>query len=389
MPPRRTSSTARASRRPRPPSAWTVIGLLFLLFAGYLLQQGCVPLDLDEVEAPGTDEQPAALFDGIEVFFTTPSLVYPDDPDNRTPPPHEVALIEDIDAAETSIDVAVFEYNLTSIAEALVRAADRGVAVRLALDRENLEKPEMAEWAGIVEDAGIPISWQEKDGFLHSKFVIIDNALVWMGSWNMTNNDTYRNNNNLLRLTLPEIVENYSAEFEQMFEGFFGNDKESLAPNPFIETDTFLIENYFSPQDRPAPRLVEWLESAESSIHFLAFSFTSDEIAQAMLDRHAEGVTVQGVFEKRNAGGTGSEFDPLQDGGIDVLEDGNCYTMHHKVIIIDEHTVITGSYNFTGRAEETNDENLLIIDDPALAAQFMEEFERVYEQAAYPTQCGR
>ena len=60
-----------------------------------------------------------------------------------------------------------------------------------------------------------------------------------------------------------------------------------------------------------------------------------------------------------------------------------------EVIIIDERTVITGSYNFTARAEETNDENLLIVDDPTLAGQFMEEFERVYDQARHPTQCGR
>jgi phosphatidylserine/phosphatidylglycerophosphate/cardiolipin synthase-like enzyme len=61
--------------------------------------------------------------------------------------------------------------------------------------------------------------------------------------------------------------------------------------------------------------------------------------------------------------------------------------MHHKVIIIDDATVITGSYNFTRRAAHTNDENLLIIDSPALAAQFAAEFERVYRQARNPPRC--
>jgi phosphatidylserine/phosphatidylglycerophosphate/cardiolipin synthase-like enzyme len=49
------------------------------------------------------------------------------------------------------------------------------------------------------------------------------------------------------------------------------------------------------------------------------------------------------------------------------LEDGNCYILHHKVIIIDKRTVITGSYNFTSGAEKDNDENLVIVNDPALA----------------------
>ena len=55
--------------------------------------------------------------------------------------------------------------------------------------------------------------------------------------------------------------------------------------------------------------------------------------------------------------------------------------MHHKVIIIDDSTVILGSYNFTASADERNDENLLIIHDPEVAALFVEEFGRVYEQA--------
>jgi phosphatidylserine/phosphatidylglycerophosphate/cardiolipin synthase-like enzyme len=138
-----------------------------------------------------------------------------------------------------------------------------------------------------------------------------------------------------------------------------------------------------------AAYIIERLNSAQSSIQFMAFSFTSDEIAQAMLDRQQAGVNVQGVFENRSANGIGSEFDRLADGGADVWTDGNCYTMHHKVIILDDSTVITGSYNFTQRAEDTNDENLLIIDNPTIAAQYVAEFERVSTQARNPTRCGR
>jgi len=405
---RKSSKSRRSSRRRGPPAIRSVIAVLLLLLVGYLIQEGYIEVDLEQLGevadledlgelievAPVASEplDPLVYEDGagsIQAFFTTPWLVYPDEPERRTPPPHETALIADIDAAQQQVDVAVFEYNLPGIADALIRAVERGVIVRLALDRENLEKPEMAEWAGQVEAAGIPIAWQDSTAFLHSKFVIIDNTLVWMGSWNMTVNGTYRNNNNLLRITIQPVVANYATEFEQMFAETFGNDKESLSPYPLKEVGAVTIENYFSPQDRPAPRLVEWLAGAQSSIHFMAFAFTSDEVAQAMVDRHAAGVTVQGVFETRNAGGIGSEFDTLQRQGVAVLDDGNCYTMHHKVIIIDERTVITGSYNFTARAEETNDENLLIVDDPTLAGQFMEEFERVYDQAQHPTQCGR
>lgn len=369
---------------PRLLSVWSLLVALGLLLLCSLLQRSTIePHQLVTDSLAGQPRQSTTL----RVFFTTPTLVYPDLPDWRTPPPHEQALIADIDAAQVSIDLATFEYNLMSIGDALLRAWLRGVAVRLALDREVLEKPEQALWAGRMEAAGIPIAWEETTAFLHSKFFVIDNRIVWTGSWNVTQNGTYRNNNNILRIVMPGIVENYAAEFSQMFDGSFGRQKDTLSSFPIIERGSRHIENYFSPQDGVAQHILTRLEHAQQSIRFLAFSYTSAAVAQAMLDRQAAGVVVQGVFESRNARGTGSQFGPLKQAGVDVLEDGNCYTMHHKVIIIDERTVITGSYNFTNRAEDTNDENLLIIDDADVARQFIQEFERVYRHAMYPTRC--
>lgn len=392
---RNTSSRRRTQQRRV--SVWAFVAALLFLLGAYLLQSDIparlgIDLPFDLSSDPAATSPATTLtrpLDGeVEVFFTTPYLVYPDEPGQRTPPPHEQALLADLDAAQTSIAASLFEYNLESIAEALVRAQERGVTVRLALDRENLEDPDDAFWAGLVEEAGIPISWQDTTAFQHSKFFIIDNKLVWTGSWNATVNGTYRNNNNLLRINLPTLAENYATEFEQMFGGSFGNQKISSTPHPLIRADDMRIENYFSPRDGVAPHVVERVAQAESSIRFLTFSFTSDEIGEAMLARHEDGVQVQGVFENRNATGIGAEFERLEASGADVWKDGNCYTMHHKVIIIDDSTVITGSYNFTQRAEDTNDENLLIIDSPEIAQQYLTEFERVYSQAQQPTRCG-
>ena len=74
----------------------------------------------------------------------------------------------------------------------------------------------------------------------------------------------------------------------------------------------------------------------------------------------------------------------LQSAGIAVLKDGNKYVMHHKVIIIDGEWTITGSYNFTGSAATQNDENILIIRDPATAKKFEEEYQRVKKMAEVP-----
>ena len=148
------------------------------------------------------------------------------------------------------------------------------------------------------------------------------------------------------------------------------------------------VEVYFSPQDGVAKHVVQRLQNATSNIRFMTFSYTADDIANAMIAKAKAGLVVQGVFERQNANGTGSEYGKLKSGGVDVLQDGNCYIMHHKVIIIDDRTVITGSYNFTGSAERDNDENLVIVDDLALARAYLNEFEQVYAQAQAPTRCG-
>ncbi len=379
-----------SSSRPYRPNRTQTILLLLILALGYLINAGIIDLRRFGLDPAlfGIETQPKPDVSGdIAVYFTTPSLVYPDVPRNRVTPPFLLDMLTDIANARQSIDLATFEYTLQPVAEALVAAHQRGVQVRLALDRESLEDPVDAKFAGIIEEGGIPISWEETTAFLHSKFIIIDNRIVWTGSWNVTINDTYRNNNNLLRITIPAIVENYRVEFAEMAAGRFGNSKQATTPHTRITTGQATIENYFTPRERPAARIVEVITNARRSVVFMAFSFTSDEIAGAMVNRQQAGIPVRGVFERRNAEGIGSEFGPLREAGVEVLADGNCYTMHHKVIVVDERIVITGSYNFTSRAERTNDENLLIIEDPVLAAAYLGEFERVFSQAQNPTRC--
>jgi phosphatidylserine/phosphatidylglycerophosphate/cardiolipin synthase-like enzyme len=81
---------------------------------------------------------------------------------------------------------------------------------------------------------------------------------------------------------------------------------------------------------------------------------------------------------------TGTEYDPFLQGELNVLLDANDNLMHHKVIILDENIIVTGSYNFSANAEESNDENLVIIHNSEVAAAFIDEFWRIYNQAVQP-----
>jgi phosphatidylserine/phosphatidylglycerophosphate/cardiolipin synthase-like enzyme len=191
----------------------------------------------------------------------------------------------------------------------------------------------------------------------------------------------------MLRFASRRIAIDYANEFEQMFAGRFGTAKSSATPYPRVRVGLANVEVYFAPEDGVAKYVLARLYAAKRSIHFMTFSYTTSAIADAMVAQAQAGLPVRGVFERQNAGGTGSAFGRLKQGGVDVLEDGNCYILHHKVIVIDARTVITGSYNFTNSAERDNDENLVIVDDPNLARAYLDEFARVYAQAQAPTRC--
>jgi phosphatidylserine/phosphatidylglycerophosphate/cardiolipin synthase-like enzyme len=124
------------------------------------------------------------------------------------------------------------------------------------------------------------------------------------------------------------------------------------------------------------------LESAQESIYFLAYSFTSNQLGEIVRQKAAAGLTIAGVMDDEQVrSNQGTEYDPFRQADLDVRIDGIDGLMHHKVFIVDEKIVVLGSYNFSQNAEERNDENLMIIYNPVIAEQFMLEFRRLQEQA--------
>lgn len=313
----------------------------------------------------------------FSVYFTSPVIPF----DDVTEGGIENNLIELINNAQTSVDGAMFEFDLQNVDDALIAAHNRGVRVRIVYDDEHTEEaPQMEE----LIDAGIPSTPDERTAFMHNKFFVIDGQIVWLGSWNVTLNDSYRNNNNGIVMRSTQLAQNYSTEFEEMFNGEFGPTSPANTPNPVFSLNGIRIENYFSPEDNPMPKLVEFVNTAQESIHFMAFSFTDDSLMQAMTGRAENGVEVVGVFEQRGANTEFSACPPMLGMGLDVRLDSNPRTFHHKVIIVDGRAVAIGSFNFSANAADSNDENLVMIHDPAVAALYEQEFNKQYTQAVLP-----
>ncbi len=213
--------------------------------------------------------------------------------------------------------------------------------------------------------------FMRNSGVMHNKFCILDNNTVLTGSMNPTKFGTRRNNNNFIVIKSEILKNNYLAEFEYL--------KYGTTPNitKYFIHDNYIIENYFLPHDSTINRIVDLIHQAKYSVVVAIFSFTSKDIADALISAQDNQVDVRIVMESKSKNGLGSVFNYLQESGVEIYEDSNKGNMHHKFIVIDEEVVIVGSPNFSNNGFNKNSENLLIIHNQDISSAYYEEFNRL------------
>jgi phosphatidylserine/phosphatidylglycerophosphate/cardiolipin synthase-like enzyme len=316
-----------------------------------------------------------------EVYFTDPQHV--NNPQNWQGS-IEGRLIDEINAAQKSIHIASFEFDLTPVAQALIAAKQRGVDVRWVTDDESGlevdEDPGHGQFA-MLEDAGIEVRSDDRSALMHNKFWIFDGETAWTGSTNITESGIFKQNNNTIVIHSPQVAAIYEREFEEMWNGEYGPRSPSTADQQSVTLSGTPIQIYFSPEDKVLDHMIPVVSSAQSKIRFMAFSFTDFPLAKAMIDRAAAGVDTAGIYEKTGSETEGSEMKTFYCAKVPVRQDGNPRFLHDKVIVIDNHIVITGSFNFSSNATDNNDENVIIIDSPEIASLYMQEFDRLWSIA--------
>lgn len=281
-----------------------------------------------------------------------------------------------IDSAQSSIDAALYALTLNTIRSALLRAHSRGVQVKVVMENNNVGGTDPQA----LMDAGIPVVIDSADGTMHNTFVVIDRAEVWTGSADLTNASIYKAENNLVRVRSAQIAENYLKEFEEMFvEKKFGSQIAATTPYPFLTIDGTTVSTLFAPDDDVQTALINLIYQAQKSIYFMAESFTAPKLAEAIRLQAASGVTVKGVMDSSGVSASAlSEYNNFRQAGIDVRQSLDAGSMRNNVLIIDDHIVVTGSYNFTTSAHTRNDENILVFDNPLIASEFLAQFEKIF-----------
>ncbi len=314
-------------------------------------------------------------------------------------------VIDRINGATRSIDVCLYSLSGNAVganvAQALVNAKNRGVQVRVIGEKDNQST---VPWT-TLKNAGITViddgydAVNAGEGLMHNKFFVFDNQdtlseaddWVWTGSWNVTDSGTNDDLQNAVEIQDKALANAFTIEFSEMWGGAsltpnsatsrFGARKLDNIPHRFV-INQIPVELYFSPSDRTTSQIIKTINKAEHSINFALLTFTRTDIANALSAKKAAGRKVRGVMDNRTD--QSSQFDSLFARGVDVRLDVNSGFLHHKYGIVDAETVnpvqftITGSHNWSSSAENSNNENTLIIQSRRIANLFLQEFKARY-----------
>lgn len=301
------------------------------------------------------------------------------------------ALLSLIQEAKTSIDVSIYNINEATIVQALTNAYNKGVRVRLvaaaSTSNSALEPP-----------PAFPVIYGNDNALMHNKFVVIDaelpgQAAVFMGSMNFTTPMIFNHPNNMLLIRDQALARGYTIEFEEMWgssgdepdetEARFGSDKRDNTPHLF-RVGGSVVESYFSPSDNTNVEILHEIQAMEQDMVFALLTFTKDDLADAMLEKHDLGREIRGIID--NINDNGSEYNYLLAGGVNVVDHTPTTILHHKYAVLDGSRVITGSHNWSNAANQVNDENTVIVHDEDVAGQFTQEFETRWAELSTATE---
>ena len=158
--------------------------------------------------------------------------------------------------------------------------------------------------------------------------------------------------------------------------GYLIGKQDTLAPQP-LPAHTIAkqaIKVQFSPNGECLALIKETINLANHQILVQAYSFTSAEIAETLVQAYKKGIKVQVLVDRSQLTAKGSQVQYVKKQGIAVAVDnvsdatkkkskGIGGIAHNKVMIIDDMHVLTGSFNWSVAAATRNAENLLLITD--------------------------
>lgn len=290
----------------------------------------------------------------------------------------EARIAAELDAATSSIRVAMYNLRSERLGYALLARQQAGVDVEVLWDAKQMAK----DYNTLDDDlaaAGLNIVPIQNDNHiyatLHDKLAVIDDHIVFMGSANWGDSALHDNNESTLVFDSPALAEIVDNELDEIASG----DKQ-----PRTGDADSRAQLYFSPEDRLDRVIEDEIDAATDSVHVAVFSLRLSWLTDALIRAHERGVEVFVVTDQKQSSTT-AEDDRLADAGIGVIEalnDTSPFTaMHHKFAVIDGDTTMVGAYNWSYTATFWSYEDLVVIrDDVEVARAYEGEINRLWKR---------
>lgn len=345
----------------------------------------------------------------------------------------EQVIVDFIDGATKSLEIAVQEIESRPITEAIIRATQRtwttttGKSRRLRVrvvteaDYLSLSDPPLDAFAQddtLENESNRTLhaallrskAWVRTDfnpNIFHQKFIIRDKQAVLTGSTNFTPTGTHNNLNHLLVVDDVKVAKIFKKEFEEIAKGHFGkyNVNTPQRPDP-VWVDDIRVKVCFAPDHAPEMEITKQMNKAKERVDFAIFTFSnSSGVDDTMLLLMQAGRKVRGALDRAMNARKWAATLSLAKAGADLhFVKGSLRAqgtnkigkLHHKLMVIDESVTIVGSFNYTKPANLLNDENIVVLgddEDPSdnqrtLARYANAEITRIIDSHAKPVQIG-
>lgn len=433
------SSKYRYARR-------TVLFILFLIF-GFVLFYNLSWAPQSEVVKPLTQDP------SVKVYFNHNQVSKYEDlyrhfirkGDNL-----EQQIIDAINNAQSTIDIAVMEFRLPNVATVLIAKHSAGVKVRLLIDNKYNKtlgdytteeiarmnrhdkmafeelKRYPADALALLRESGIEIKDDTSDGapkgsgLMHHKFIVVDGKTTIISSGNLTTSDMHGDFNSLESrgnannmVVVPDntdLSKAFTDEFNYMWQGLFKSHKPYRPPLT-IPVGGGSITINFSPASRKQHiettsngLIAYYVEQTSLSAHIAVFVYSDQKISDTLSEVHDKGVEdIKVLIDPDFYGQPYSKAydaigvcpalgkrkskikvkpwqNPITTVGFPLAPTGD-RGVHSKMAILDGTLVIAGSHNWSSSGNYSNDETLIAIDNPTVAAHYEREFSRLYGTA--------
>ncbi|XP_041363642.1 mitochondrial cardiolipin hydrolase-like [Gigantopelta aegis] len=127
-------------------------------------------------------------------------------------------LYRHLSSAKKCLDVCVYTICCKELCDILISHHKRGVAVRVVTDNDQLNLTGAQVWR--LRSEGVPVRTGNSSYYMHHKFVIVDRELLLNGSFNWTRQAITGNQENLIVMNIPHVVNKYLGEFEKLWVEF-------------------------------------------------------------------------------------------------------------------------------------------------------------------------